>query len=222
MKAILAGFVVVAASSPAMPATPLLLPCQFDELGYEPAVERTIHAGLGAEPEISVIIYPSFASEWGIALVSEPQGPVLVLSQFASSYWMSGWGTENQGASERRIWKPGKARPVVSTTRTPVSANLAARLRSVWDAAMTATGRRDANVVTFDGVAFQFRVGQQSCGMTLWPDRDPMSGKLVSLVEQLAALAESGAKSEIGPSEQEALATAAEILDAVARPSSAP
>jgi hypothetical protein len=91
MKAVLAGLVVVATAGPAVAADPILWPCQSGGFGYEPGIERTIGGALGTEPEFSAIVYPSFAPEWGIALVRDSQGPALVLSQFASSYWASGW-----------------------------------------------------------------------------------------------------------------------------------
>jgi hypothetical protein len=244
MKVILACLVVVATSGPAVAADPVLWPCQPGGFGYEPGIERTIRAALSTEPEISAIIYPSFAPEWGVALVNDAQGPVVVLSQFANSYWASGWARidEDETAStvhpkgpvvtkwsyekdsppERWTWDGDAAHSALSVTKTPVSTNLAARLREVWSAAMAGIGPRDPNMLGLDGVTYQFQVGRQSCGSTWSPSSETIPGKLVSLVEQLKMLDRSRVEPEGSLREKEILATAAEILGEFGRRSQAP
>jgi hypothetical protein len=244
MKVILACLVIVATSGPAVAADPILWPCQPGGFGYEPGIERTIRAALGAEPEISAIIYPSFAPEWGVALVNDAQGPVVVLSQFASSYWASGWvhieegeatdpvhrkvpvvtkwSVEKDSPPERWTWDADTAHAALSTIKTPVSANLAAQLREVWSAAMAGIGPRDMTMLGLDGVTYQFQVGRQSCGSTWSPGSETMPGKLVSLVEQLKMLAQSRAEPDAGRREREIRAIATGFLDGSGRRSQAP
>jgi hypothetical protein len=244
MKAVLAGLVVVATSSPSVAADPILWPCQTGGFGYEPSIEHTIGRALGAEPEFSAIIYSSFAPEWGIALMHDGKGPAVVLSQFASSYWANGWvridehdastaahpkgpvvtkwSDEKEKSPERWTWDADAAHVAVSTIRTPVSTDLAARLREVWDAAMAGIGPRDMTTIGVDGVTYQFQISKQSCGSTWSPDEKTMPGRLVSLVEQLRMLVQSRAEPDASLREKNILAAAAEFLDESARRSPAP
>ena len=236
MNAVLVGCIVLVASCRGAAADPILWPCQSGDFGYEPGVERTIGNALGAEPELSVSIYPSFVPEWGIALVRDGEEPSVVLTQFTSSYWASGWvrideqdatnstprhrpvvtkwSNEQDQLPERWAWDADVAHASVSMARTPVSAALAARLREVWDAAMAGIGPRDMTSMGVDGVSYQFQVGVHSCGATWSPRKEAIPGKLVSLVEQLRLLVQSPAKPDASLREKNALAAAWEFLKA--------
>jgi len=245
MKTVLAGCIVLAAWCPAVAADPILWPCQSGYFfGYESGVERTISSALSADPELSAIIYPSFAPEWGIALVRDDEEPSIVLTQFTSSYWASGWvrideqdatnptqrkrpvvtkwSNDKDQPPERWAWDADAAHAAVSTARRPVSADLAARLREVWDAAMAGIGARDMTWMGVDGVNYQFQVGRQSCGSTWSPGKETMPGRLVSLVDQLRMLVQSRAEPDASLREKEALAAAAEFLNEFDRRSQAP
>jgi hypothetical protein len=132
------------------------------------------------------------------------------------------WSNEKAKPPERWTWDADAAHVAMSTTKTPVSKDLAARLREVWNAAMAGIGPRDMTMIGVDGVTYQFQISQQSCGSTWSPDEKTMPGRLASLVDQLRMLVQSRAESDASLGEKEILATAAEFLDESARRSPAP
>lgn len=237
-------FVFLASIGSSVAAEPILWPCEHAIAGYETGVERQIGAELPAVPEISAITYPSFSAEWGIALVRGEEGPAVVLSELAKSYWAIGWvqvdesqagnagasngpiitkwNYENGSAPEIWAWDADAANGAVLTESRSVSTELATALQEVGRVAMASIGPRNLNCLGADGVTYDFKSGEQTCGSTWSPDANSMPGKLVGLLEQLRLLAQSSVEPDAGEREKEVLRLADEFLGEFRRQQQAP
>lgn len=171
---------VAAAISNAGAEGAILEPCRTTTAGYRSEVQRLLGGNkTGETVDLSAFVYPAFAPEWSIAVVETASGSKVVRSEFAGSYWASGW---RRAGDNGRLWDPSIAHGEATTRDRPISQALARTLRQAWEISLSRL--EDRRVLGFDGITYQFKTASGKCGETWSPELAAMS-----MPDQLARLA---------------------------------
>lgn len=154
-----------------------------DDNGYYDEVKSAIQTPIADKIIVSYTAFPSFEAESGILVFKSKNAYLLRVVTFKTSVWHGAFREYKPGHWRR---EPTKANYEHEVKEVSISSELAKLLQET--VAKEINSKSDEGSFGFDGEAYQFSTGDNTCGETWSPNEGSQPAKLLEIFDSLRTL----------------------------------